>query len=162
MTVHEIAINRATTLDALRDALPDFAKDIRLNLGSVIKEDPNAGLTLAQVHGIALASAYATRNAQVIQAIEGETASSLSAEEINAAISAWQQGAISFTEMRTSIRKSGLASQNDDEAMKAIRDEKMENIKLFGDPANPDNPAAFGGNGNNSTEEEETDEDEEV
>lgn len=85
MTVHEIAINRATTLDALRDALPDFAKDIRLNLGSVIKEDPNAGLTLAQVHGIALASAYATRNAQVIQAIEGETASTLSAEEINAA-----------------------------------------------------------------------------
>lgn len=86
----------------------------------------------------------------------------MSAEEINAAISAWQQGAISFTEMRTSIRKSGLASQNDDEAMKAIRDEKMENIKLFGDPANPDNPAAFGGDGNSSTEEEETDEDEEV
>lgn len=70
----------------------------------------------------------------------------MSAEEINAAISAWQQGAISFTEMRTSIRKSGLASQNDDEAMKDIRDEKMENIKLFGDPTNPDNPVAFGGN----------------
>lgn len=84
---------------------------------------------------------------------------SMSAEEINAAISAWQQGAISFTEMRTSIRKSGLASQNDDEALKAIRDEKMESIKLFGDPTNPDNPAAFGGTGNNSSEEND-DEDE--
>lgn len=83
--------------------------------------------------------------------------SNMSAEEINAAISAWQQGAISFTEMRTSIRKSGLASQNDDQALKDIRDEKMESIRLFGDPNNPDNPSAFGGNNN---QEDENDEDE--
>ena len=71
--------------------------------------------------------------------------SGMSPEQVNSAISAWQGGAISFTEMRTSLRKSGLATQDDEEAQKAIRDEKMENVKLFGDPTNPDNPNAFGG-----------------
>ncbi len=69
----------------------------------------------------------------------------MSSEEIGAAINAWQQGAISFVEMRTSIRKSGLASQSDDEAMEAIEKEKMDNIMKFGDPANPENPLSFGG-----------------
>lgn len=73
------------SLDGLKDILPDFAKDIRLNLGSVLKEDPNAGLSLNQVMGIALASAYATRHRGVIVAIEGEAANVLSAEEKNAA-----------------------------------------------------------------------------
>jgi alkyl hydroperoxide reductase subunit D len=72
------------TVDALKEKLPDFAKDIRLNLSNVIKEDPNSGLSLAQVHGIALASAYATRHADVIAAITGEAAG-LSAEEVHAA-----------------------------------------------------------------------------
>lgn len=85
MTVHELATARPTNVDSLKDILPDFAKDIRLNLSSVLKEDSNAGLSLNQVHGIALASAYATRNTLVIQAIAGETAATLSAEEVNAA-----------------------------------------------------------------------------
>lgn len=87
MTVTSLAAvtNTATTLDALRDLLPDFAKDIRLNLSSVIKQDPNSGLTLNQVHGIALASAYATKHPAVIAAIAGETAATLTPEEINAA-----------------------------------------------------------------------------
>lgn len=71
-------------IDTLKDALPDYAKDIRLNLSAVIKADPNSGLTLAQVQGIALASAYATRHTQVIAALTGE-ASALSPEEIHAA-----------------------------------------------------------------------------
>ncbi len=91
MTVTSLAVAPATdasqpaNIDALRDLLPDFAKDIRLNLSSVIKQDPNSGLTLNQVYGIALASAYATKHPAVIAAIAGETAATLSAEEINAA-----------------------------------------------------------------------------
>lgn len=91
MTVASLALasGAASTLpaniDALRDLLPDFAKDIRLNLSSVIKQDPNSGLSLNQVYGIALASAYASRNAAVISALQGEVAATLSAEEITAA-----------------------------------------------------------------------------
>lgn len=89
MTVHELSPQKPTlpvgTLDGLRDMLPDFAKDIRLNLGTVLKEDPQAGLKLNQVMGIALASAYATRHALVIAAIEGEAAAVLSPEEKTAA-----------------------------------------------------------------------------
>lgn len=89
MSVHELSLQKSIpatpSLDGLKDLLPDFAKDIRLNLGSVLKEDPNAGLSLNQVLGIALASAYATRHRGVIVAIEGEAANVLSAEEKNAA-----------------------------------------------------------------------------
>ena len=85
MTGNETQHSLPANIDALKDQLPDYAKDIRLNLSGVIKEDPASGLTLAQVQGIALASAYATRNPALIAAITGETAATLSPEEINAA-----------------------------------------------------------------------------
>lgn len=91
MTVTSLAVAHTadTTLpaniDALRDLLPDFAKDIRLNLSSVLKQDPNSGLTLNQVYGIALASAYSTKHPAIIAAVTGETAATLTAEEVNAA-----------------------------------------------------------------------------
>lgn len=85
MTVHELALKKANNLEALREMIPDYAKDIRINLGSVIKEDPNSGLSLNQVYGTALACAYATRDNTVIAAIEGEVANVLSAEEKTAA-----------------------------------------------------------------------------
>jgi len=72
-------------LEQLKEALPDYAKDIRLNLSAVLKEDPQSGLSMAQVHGIALASACATRHPGVISAMTGETTGTLSVEEINAA-----------------------------------------------------------------------------
>lgn len=85
MTVQELALQKPENLEALKGALPDFAKDIRLNISAVMKEDPNSGLSLAQVYGIALASAYATKNHGVIEAVTGEAQSVLSAEEIHAA-----------------------------------------------------------------------------
>ncbi len=72
------------SLDTLKAALPDFAKDIRLNLSSVLTPEGAADLTQAQIHLIALASAYATKDDGVIAAISGE-ASALSEAEINAA-----------------------------------------------------------------------------
>jgi alkyl hydroperoxide reductase subunit D len=88
MTVHDIALAKTaafSSVDALRDALPDFAKDIRLNLPGVLKEDPASTLTLAQVFGTALAAAYATRHHGVVSAIAGDAQAHLSPEEVNAA-----------------------------------------------------------------------------
>jgi len=89
MTVHELAAasagnTPAANIESLKALLPDYAKDIRLNLSNVIKEDAASGLSLNQVQGVALAAAYATRNQTLIHAIAGE-ASGLSAEEVNAA-----------------------------------------------------------------------------
>lgn len=72
-------------VEALRNALPDFAKDIRLNLSSVLKEDHNTGLSLPQVQGVALASAYATRHPAVVAAVEAEVAGTLAPEAVAAA-----------------------------------------------------------------------------
>ncbi|MFN5609676.1 MAG: carboxymuconolactone decarboxylase family protein [Holosporales bacterium] len=73
------------SIEALRDTLGDHAKDIRLNLGNVLTADGAPGLTASQVLGIALASAYATRNNAVIAAIAGEADATLAEAEKNAA-----------------------------------------------------------------------------
>ncbi|GJL94175.1 MAG: alkyl hydroperoxide reductase AhpD [Hyphococcus sp.] len=73
------------SLDPLRDQIPDYAKDIRLNLGSLVNETT---LTDQQKYGAFLASALAGRNATVIKAIESEVAEKLSPEAKTAAKSA--------------------------------------------------------------------------
>jgi len=70
------------SLEALRNALPDYAKDQKLNLGSLATEP---ALTLQQRAGTFVASAIATRNSVVIQAIVGEFGPLLSPEALNAA-----------------------------------------------------------------------------
>ncbi len=70
------------SLDALRDRIPDYAKDIRLNLGTLASETT---LTDQQKWGAFLASALGSRNAEVIRAISAETAGKLSSEAANAA-----------------------------------------------------------------------------
>lgn len=83
-TVHEFSQERPANIEGLKAILPDFAKDIRLNLSSVIKEDPNTGLTVQQVLGLALTAAFTSKNRLVIDAILGEAAV-LTPEEIHAA-----------------------------------------------------------------------------
>lgn len=53
-------------IEKLREALPDAAKDTRLNLQSVFQ---SSSLTVEQLWGTAVASAIATRNKEVAQAI---------------------------------------------------------------------------------------------
>lgn len=57
------------TLDALRDALPDYAKDTKLNLGSLANETT---LTEQQKWGSFLACAHAVGESAVVQAFEAE------------------------------------------------------------------------------------------
>lgn len=70
------------SLDALRDSIPDYAKDIRLNLGTLAAE---TSLSDQQKYGTFLAAAYGARNARVISAIAQWTEDKLSDEAKSAA-----------------------------------------------------------------------------
>lgn len=64
-----------THIEALVTTIPDWAKDLRLNLPNVLKQ---AELTPQQTWGAALASAIVSRNAQVIEAVSAEAKLNLS------------------------------------------------------------------------------------
>lgn len=56
-------------LDNLLAQLPEFAKDIRLNVSSLLTREALDDLSATQIAGIALACAYATKQPELIQAI---------------------------------------------------------------------------------------------
>jgi len=58
------------TLDALRDSLPDYARDLGLNLGSVLAPAGAPGLSETQIWAIALSAAIASRNAAFARDLE--------------------------------------------------------------------------------------------
>ncbi|HWK43856.1 MAG TPA: carboxymuconolactone decarboxylase family protein [Stellaceae bacterium] len=70
------------SIDTLKTLLPDYAKDLKLNLGSVMT---TPGLSQQQVWGTAVASACASRNATVLQAVLEEAAGKLSPQALTAA-----------------------------------------------------------------------------
>jgi alkyl hydroperoxide reductase subunit D len=70
------------SLEALRARLPEYAKDLKLNLGSLATETL---LTQQQLAGTFIVSALASRHAATIQAIVAEFAPKLSAEALTAA-----------------------------------------------------------------------------
>ncbi len=73
------------TLDELRDTIPDYARDLRLNLGSVLTPQGAPGLTPKQIWSIALASAIASRNVPFARTIEGLSRETLDEADINGA-----------------------------------------------------------------------------
>src|ERR1700733_3481445 len=73
------------TLEALRDALPDYARDLKLNLGSVLSAAGAPGLTEKQIWMVASASAIAARNPGVARDIELLSSPFLGAAEVTAA-----------------------------------------------------------------------------
>jgi len=74
-----------TTLDTLRDAIPDYARDLKLNLGSVLTTTGAPGLTDKQIWAVALAAAIASRNLPFTREIESLAAAHLDAADINGA-----------------------------------------------------------------------------
>jgi lipoyl-dependent peroxiredoxin subunit D len=54
-------------VETLRAAIPEVAKDLKLNLGAVLQP---GNLTLEQVWGVAVATAIASRNPQLRQAVQ--------------------------------------------------------------------------------------------
>jgi lipoyl-dependent peroxiredoxin subunit D len=59
------------SLEQIRDSLPDYARDIRLNLGSVLTPQGAPGLSEKQIASIAVAAAIAARNVELARAVEG-------------------------------------------------------------------------------------------
>jgi alkyl hydroperoxide reductase subunit D len=70
------------SIESLKSALPEYAKDLKLNLSSVAAE---AALTDQQRWGALVATAIASRNGAVIRAVEAEAAAKLSPEAFAAA-----------------------------------------------------------------------------
>ena len=70
-------------LNALKERIPEYAKDIRLNLDAVIAR---SSLEPADAIGVALASAYAARSKVIVDAIRAS--GQLSDVDTNAALSA--------------------------------------------------------------------------
>ena len=72
-------------LDELKSAVPDYAKDLRRNLSSVIGY---SGLTQQQLWGTVLVCAIASRSPRVLRELAPEARANLSAEAYTAARSA--------------------------------------------------------------------------
>jgi alkyl hydroperoxide reductase subunit D len=70
------------TIEALKERLPEYAKDIKLNLGT-LAADPT--LTTQQRAGTFIASALASRSAEVTRAITAAFGPQLSPEALTAA-----------------------------------------------------------------------------
>jgi lipoyl-dependent peroxiredoxin subunit D len=73
------------SVENLKAALPEYAKDLKLNLGSITRLTV---LNEEQLWGALLAGAAATRNTQVLAEIGAEAADILSAEAYQAALGA--------------------------------------------------------------------------
>lgn len=69
-------------LETLKNALPDYAKDLKLNLGTLSNE---TSLNDQQKWGTFLACAFAVGEATTIRALIGETESKLTPEAVRAA-----------------------------------------------------------------------------
>jgi len=72
-------------IESLKESLPDFAKDLRLNLSSLAR---TTALTSDELWGTMLATAAATRNATVLREIADEAAEHLSEQTRAAALGA--------------------------------------------------------------------------
>ncbi len=73
------------SIEALKNQIPEYAKDIKLNLSSMSNDET---LSPQQLWGTFLASALATGNAEIISNIEAAASEHLSAEAMSAAKSA--------------------------------------------------------------------------
>lgn len=73
------------SIEAIKNAIPDYAKDIKLNISSLVNEE---SLTAQQFWGTMVSCALAGGNESVITNIVAEASQHLSAEAMNAAKSA--------------------------------------------------------------------------
>ena len=72
-------------IEQIRDALPDYARDLKLNLGSVLTTNGAPGLNEKQIWSIALASAIAARNTGFARSVEAESRAHLADVEVEGA-----------------------------------------------------------------------------
>lgn len=73
------------SLDNIKDALPEYAKDLKLNLSSISR---TTELTEQQLWGALVATAAATKSERLLREISEDALDNLSAEAYNAALGA--------------------------------------------------------------------------
>ncbi|MEJ0006121.1 MAG: carboxymuconolactone decarboxylase family protein [Steroidobacteraceae bacterium] len=73
------------SLDAIRDSIPDYARDLRLNLGTVLTPAGAAGLSERQIWAVAVAAAIASRHVAFARDMEALAAAHLSPADLHAA-----------------------------------------------------------------------------
>ncbi|MEW1879781.1 carboxymuconolactone decarboxylase family protein [Rhodococcus sp. NPDC080181] len=73
------------SIDNLKNAVPEYAKDLKLNLGSIVR---STVLSEQQLWGTLLSVAAASKSATTLKEIAEDAADSLSAEAYNAALGA--------------------------------------------------------------------------
>jgi len=73
------------TLESVRDALPGYARDLQLNLGTVLTAAGAPGLSERQIWAVALASAAASHNAAFARDLQTLATQHLDAAHVNAA-----------------------------------------------------------------------------
>jgi len=73
------------SLDTVRDAIPDYARDLKLNLGSVLTTQGAPGLSVKQLWSVALATAIAARNPAFAHDIEALAREHLDDADVNGA-----------------------------------------------------------------------------
>ncbi len=69
----------------LKNLVPDYGKDLKLNLSAVVSPEGAPGLSALQIAGIALASAVAARNPAVLAEVEAQAAGVLDGAHVTAA-----------------------------------------------------------------------------
>jgi alkyl hydroperoxide reductase subunit D len=74
-----------SAVDTLRAALPDAARDIALNLQSVLRE---GSLSPAQIWGVAVASAATARNRPLLDAVSADALAAAGASVVDDALAA--------------------------------------------------------------------------
>jgi len=78
-------VSSVITLERIRDALPDHARDLKLNLGSVLTASGAPGLSEGQIWTIALSAAIASRNPAFAEQIESLARAHLDERGVSAA-----------------------------------------------------------------------------
>src|ERR1700730_1266563 len=74
-----------STLESLREALPGYARDLQLNLGTVLTAAGAPGLTERQIWAVALAAASASRHAALSRDRQPLAVQPLAAAHVNGA-----------------------------------------------------------------------------
>ncbi len=73
------------SVNSLKESMKEYARDVRLNVSSVLSEEGAQGLTESQRWGIALSCSFATKNSTLIDAIQNDATQILSPEYVEAA-----------------------------------------------------------------------------
>ena len=90
-------------IEQIRDALPDYARDLKLNLGSVLTTTGAPGLSEKQIWSIAVASAIAARNTSFARSIEAQSRAHLADVEVEGAKAARRGSAASETRAQAGV-----------------------------------------------------------